>query len=111
MRLLRDRVLVFQKKNLAIGEFDPDAEGFYRNVMAFSFTVKKKKILRVTVRSDIPVDIAIADEGGSSIAHKQMMTDGELSVPTGGNKEMGLFIGICPGDRALVNAEIWMERQ
>ncbi|MDR3074820.1 MAG: hypothetical protein LBU30_02120 [Candidatus Methanoplasma sp.] len=111
MGLFGDGMQVFRMDNLKVGEFDPGAEGFYRNVMTFSFNVKKKRILRAVVRSDNPVDIAVADEKGSSVAHKQAILNGELAdIPTGDSKEMGLFIGVYPGDTAVVSVEIWMER-
>ncbi|MDR1690972.1 MAG: hypothetical protein LBR42_03905 [Candidatus Methanoplasma sp.] len=111
MALFDDRIQVLKVDGVTVGEFDQSADGFYRNVMTFNFNVKKKKAIRVKIRSDNPVDVAVANENGSSMAHKQSMKDGELGpVPTLDNREMGLFLGVYPGDKATVSVEVWMEK-
>lgn len=111
MALLNDRVQIFKAENVLIGEFDLKTEGFYKNVHTFSFDVKKKRAITAIIKADAPVDIAISNDKGSSIAHKQSVKDGELGpVPTGECKEMGLFVGVYPGDKATVSIEVWMEK-
>lgn len=111
MGILNNRVQVFEGRDLTIGEFDPSADGFYRNVMTYRFDVKKNRTLYVDVRSDVSVDIAVANENGSSIAHKQAVKEDSMGpIPTGNNREMGLFVGVYPGDKAVVDVDIWMER-
>ncbi|MCL2317856.1 MAG: hypothetical protein FWC44_02205 [Methanomassiliicoccaceae archaeon] len=103
---------VFKKEGLILGEFDPTVDGFYKNVQSFPFKVKKRKVLEITIDSDIPVDVAIANEKGMSIIHKQGIKSSVIGpIPTDDNKEMGIILGVYPGDKATVNAEIWMEKQ
>jgi len=112
MAVFKDGEQVFKKEGLKLGEFDPSAEGFYRNVQSFPFKVKKKKVIRVNVTSDVPVDVAVANENGSSIGHKQNIKEATIGpFPTEDNKEMGVILGIYPGDRATVSVEVWMAKQ
>ncbi len=112
MALFKDRELVLDSKNIVIGEFDPSVDGFYKNVMTFPVTVKKKRTITINIRSDVPVDIAVANEKGSSILHKQSFKEGSIGpIPTNDNKEMGVIVGIFPGDKATIDLEVWMERQ
>lgn len=111
MALLKEKTLVFEGKDLVIGEFDPSVEGFYKNVMTYNFNVRKRRTLTITISSDVPVDVAVANEKGSSIVHKQSIKDGTVGpISTEDNREMGLFIGVYPGDKAIVNVEAWMEK-
>lgn len=111
MAIFDSKVVVLEKKDISVGAFDLTADGFYRNVITLPFKVKKRRAVYVNISADNPVDIAVANENGSSVAHKQFVTEGSLGpVPTGNNSEMGLFIAVYPGDKATVNAEVWMER-
>ncbi|MDR1954576.1 MAG: hypothetical protein LBP82_01320 [Candidatus Methanoplasma sp.] len=102
---------VFGKEGLVLGEFDPSVEGLYRNVKAFPFNVKRKKVIIIAITSDLPVDVAVVDEEGSPVTYKQAVKEGSIGpIPTGGNREMGIILGIYQGDKATVNVEIWMAR-
>ncbi|MCL2147902.1 MAG: hypothetical protein FWH47_00975 [Methanomassiliicoccaceae archaeon] len=104
-----ERVLAID--GLALGEFDPSADGFYRNVQTFAFKVKRRRSVRVDIKADSPVDVAVADHGGSSVGHRQAVREGSVGpFPTGDNREMGVILGVHPGDRATVNMEVWMVR-
>ncbi|MCL1978843.1 MAG: hypothetical protein FWG60_01620 [Methanomassiliicoccaceae archaeon] len=109
MAVFGGREQVFSIEGLIIGEFDPSADGFYRNVKTFSFKVKKRKTIRIDIRSDMPVDVAVANENGANASYKQAIKEGSVGpVPTGGNREMGIIIGVYPGEKATVSIEIWM---
>jgi hypothetical protein len=111
MAVFEGREQVLKIEGLALGEFDPSADGFYRNVQTFPFNVKKKKALSITVSSDVPIDIAVANEKRAAVVHKQGIKEGTVGpVPTGDNKEMGIILGIHPGDKAKVSVEVWMVR-
>ncbi|MDR2698753.1 MAG: hypothetical protein LBB30_03640 [Candidatus Methanoplasma sp.] len=111
MAMLDGREQVFTLEGLSLGEFDPSAEGFYRNVQTFPFKVKKRRVIRINIKSDIPIDIAVADEKGSTVSYKQAVKEGTIGpLPTDDSKEMGMILGVYPGDKATVSAEIWMAR-
>ena len=111
MAMLDGREQVFALERLPLGEFDPSVEGFYRNVQTFPFKVKKRRVIRISIKSDIPVDVAVADEKGSTAGYKQAVKEGTIGpVPTEDNKEMGIVLGVYPGDKATVSVEIWMAK-
>jgi len=111
MAMLDGREQVFVLEGLLLGEFDPSAEGFYRNVQTFPFKVKKRRVIRISIKSDIPVDVAVADEKGATAGYKQAVKEGTIGpVPTEDNKEMGIVLGVYPGDKATVSVEIWMAK-
>ncbi|MCL2032984.1 MAG: hypothetical protein FWG96_06955 [Methanomassiliicoccaceae archaeon] len=111
MAMFNGTELVFKIDGLTLGEFDPSAEGFYKNVQTFAFKVKKRRAIRMDIKADVPVDIAVADENGSSVSYKQAVKEGMIGpFPTEGNREMGMILGIHPGDKATVSVEVWMER-
>jgi len=112
MGVFSEKEEVFKKEGLTLGEFDPSVDGFYRNVQTFSFKVKKRKVIFVNISAGAPVDVAIANEKGSSIGYKQAVREGTIGpIPTDDNKEMGIILGVYKGDRATVTIEIWMEKQ
>ncbi|MCL1810665.1 MAG: hypothetical protein FWG41_00360 [Methanomassiliicoccaceae archaeon] len=111
MAMFGDKEQVLKVEGLALGEFDPSADGFYKNVQAFSFKVKKKKVINISIVSDAPVDVAVANEKGASVSYKEAVREGTVGpIPTGDNKEMGMVLGIYPGDKATVSVEVWMAR-
>jgi len=102
---------IFKMERFALGEFDRSVDGFYKNVQTFSFGVKKKRAITVKISADVPVDVAVANEKGSSVTYKQSIKEGTVGpVPTEDNREMGLIVGIYKGDKATVSVEVWMER-
>jgi len=112
MAVFSEREQVFKAEGFALGEFDPTVDGFYKNVQTFSFKVKKRRAISINISSDAPVDVAVANEKGSSVSYKQAVKEGTIGpVPTDDNKEMGVIVGIYKGDRATVSIEIWMERK
>ena len=112
MTMFKDGEQVFKIEGYKLGEFDPSVEGFYKNVQSFPFNVKKRRAIKINILSDVPVDVAVADGKGSSVSYKQAVKEGSIGpIPTDDNKEMGVVLGIYPGDRATVSVEIWMARQ
>jgi hypothetical protein len=112
MAVFSEREQVFKIEGFRLGEFDPSADGLYRNVQTFPFRVKKRKIIKIDVKSDVPIDVAVANDKGLSVGHRQAVKEGSVGpFPTEDSREMGLIIGIQRGDKATVSIEIWMERQ
>jgi len=106
------RVTVFEGKDILVGKFNPAAPGCYDNVLTFAYEVKTKRNLYFDVDSDIPISVAIANDDNSSAFHKEDVTVGSFGpISTADNKEMGLFLGVYPGDKAKVNIQIWMEKK
>jgi hypothetical protein len=111
MAMFKDGEQVFNIEGFKLGEFDISAEGLYRNVQSFPFKVKKRRAIKINVTSSDPIDVAVANERGSSVFHKQAVREGVLGpILTEDNKEMGVVIGIYKGDKATVSVEIWMEK-
>ena len=111
MAVFNEREQVFRKEGLTLGEFDPSAEGLYRNVKTFSFSLKKRRAVEVNIRSDAPVDVAVANEKGASLIYRQAVRDGSVGpVPTDSNKELSIVLGVYRGDKATVSVEVWMGR-
>ena len=102
---------VLKVEGFLLGEFDPSAYNFYKNVKSFTFNVKKKRTVKAEVKADNPIDIAFMNENGRSLLHKQGIKEGTIGpVPTEDNKEMRIIMGIYPGDKATVSVEVWMEK-
>lgn len=111
MAVFSGREQVFRTEGLSLGEFDPSADGFYRNVKTFSFKVKKRRTISISITSGIPVDIVVANEKGATVSYKPGVKEGTIGpIPTDDNKEMTLVLGVYPGDKTAVNAEVWMDR-
>jgi len=111
MAMFSEREQLFKTEGLVLGEFDPSVDGFYKNVHTFPIKVKKRRAIRINISSDAPVDIAVANEKGSSVSYKQAVKEGTIGpIPTEDNKEMGVIVGVYKGDKATVSVEVWMER-
>ena len=111
MAVFGEREQIFKTEGVILGEFDPSVDGFYRNVQTFSFRVKKRKMIRVGISSDAPVDVAVANEKGASVGYKQSVKEGTIGpFPTDGNKEMGIIVAVYRGDKATVSIDVWMDR-
>ncbi|MDR3283544.1 MAG: hypothetical protein LBS92_08085 [Candidatus Methanoplasma sp.] len=108
MALFGSNKPVLEIKGAVIGEFDPAVEGFYKNVVPFRFEVKKNRVLHTSVRSDGLVDVALIDEKGSPVTHVDRQTSLEIDAHTGSSREMSIILGVYPGDKVVVDAEIWM---
>ena len=93
---------------VTVGEFDPSADGAYRNVKVFPLSVKKGRLF-VSVNSDAPVDIALSDGDGNCIKFMDSIlcaTIGPVGVPKKGT--MALVAGVFRGDKAELNIRAWM---
>jgi len=112
MSLFEKRTAVFGPEDVRIGEFDPTADGLYRNVVTIPLDVKPKHVIYVKAKSDNPFDIVIAKENGSAVVHKEGNRDIQLGpFPTEKADSMGIILGVFRGDKATVNLEVWMERK
>lgn len=114
MGIFSKEVTVFQREHFVLGEVDPtNISGTgYANVMTFPFDVEKNRVVRVQVKADIPVDVALAYEDSSMAGHKEGVTDGVVGpFPTKKYGNMGLFLGVNPGDKATVSVRVWTDRK
>ncbi len=110
-RLFDRRTEVFSVRGMRVGDFDPTKPGCYDNVRTFPLEVRPRRGLGFRIASDVPVSIAFANSDNSSVYHKEDMLEFEHGpIPTGQNREMGLLLGVFPGDKATIDLEIWMER-
>jgi hypothetical protein len=105
------KVMVFDKADISVGDFDPTVPGCYRNVVSFPFDVRPKKALYAEFESDNPVDVVLANSNGSVAAKHMGVTVYSMGpVVTKDNKDMGLILGVFPGDKAKVSARVWMDK-
>ena len=112
MSFFEKRTQVYGPEKVQIGQFDPTADGFYRNVVTIPLTVKPNHLLYVKVTSDNPVDVVVARDNGSAVQHKDRQKDVTMGpYPTEKAKSMGIIIGVFRGDKAKANVEAWMERK
>lgn len=111
MALFDRRTEVFRQDKLLVGRFDPTMPGCYDNVKTFPMEVKPKRSLTVSIKADGKISFAIADSSHTSVFHKEDITEGTFGpIPTANNKEMGVLLGVYPGDKVNVDIEIWMEK-
>ena len=102
---------MFGPETISVGDFDPTVDGCYRNVEIRTLQVKPKHLLYVRIKSDFPVDVAVANEDNSAAGHKNGVTDDVLGpFSTQKFSTMGLFLGVFRGDKAKVDVDIWMEK-
>ena len=88
------------------------ADGFYRNVVTIPLDVKPNHSIFLRIKADQPVDIVIAKDDGSALAHKDRIMEGELGpYPTDKRKSMGIILGVFRGDKATAELEVWMEKK
>ncbi|MBR7152625.1 MAG: hypothetical protein IKD00_02635 [Candidatus Methanomethylophilaceae archaeon] len=96
----------------SVGDFDPTVDGCYRNVVTLAFDVKPRMMMTVKIKSDNPVDVAVAREDHAAAGHKDQVTDAVLGpYSTEKFKSMGLFLGVYRGDHANVTVEVWLEKE
>ncbi len=111
MSLFDKRSQVYGPETFSMGEFDVNADGYYRNVVTVPIDTKPRRMLYVKVASDALVDVVVAKEDRSSAMHKEHVTDAVLGpIPTEKSHSMGVIIGVFRGDRANVTLEVWMDR-
>lgn len=110
-RILNKKTEVFSVRQMRVGDFDPTKPGCYDNVKTFPIEVRPQRALFFKIVSDVPISIAFANSDNSSVYHKEDMTDfGYGPIPTGRNREMGILLGVYPGDKATIDLDVWMEK-
>ena len=113
MGIFSKEEVLFEKENFRIGEFDPtNSTGTcYFNIMKFPFDVKKNRMVRVHVTSELPIDVAVAaqDNGGllGEVGGTTDVTLGPFS--TKNCTDMCVFLGITPGDKSTVSVKVWSD--
>lgn len=108
--LFSKKDMILMDVSLSVGEFDPSADGAYRNVKTFPLEVMQGKELFVSVDSDAPVDIAISGGDGMCIIFRESILNGKLGPIAVRKKEtMMLVIGVFRGDRAELKLKVWTE--
>ncbi|MDN5357900.1 MAG: hypothetical protein PWR17_1069 [Candidatus Methanomethylophilaceae archaeon] len=112
MAIFSGKHTVFGPELMSVGDFDPRADGGYRNVVVTQIKVKPKRMLYVQVKSDNPVDVAVVDQKGRPIGHKDGVTDDTLGpISTETWTDMGFIVGLFRGDKAKALVEVWTERK
>lgn len=112
MSLFDKREIVYGPETVSVGDLDYSVEGCYRNVVTIPLTVKPKRMLRIRIDSDAPVDVVIANENRSSVEHREGVRMGEFGpYDTGKAKSMGIILGVFRGDKAKVNVEAWVDKE
>ncbi|MDO5862339.1 MAG: hypothetical protein Q4Q58_06080 [Thermoplasmata archaeon] len=112
MSLFDKREQVYGPETLSVGDFDPTVDGCYRNVVTIPLTVRPRRVLRVKVSSDHPVDVVVAREDRSSAGHRDGVMEAVLGpFDTGKSSSMGILLGVYKGDKAKVTVEAWTDRE
>lgn len=112
MSLFDKREIVYGPETVSVGDLDYSVEGCYRNVVTIPLTVKPKRMLRIRIDSDAPVDVVVANENRSSVEHREGVRMGEFGpYDTGKAKSMGIILGVFRGDKAKVNVEAWVDKE
>jgi len=93
--------------SLTLGEFDPSADGAYRNVKTFPLSVTRGKLF-ISVTSDRPVDIAISNSDGICIKFKDSILCDVLTAETAKKENVTIFAGVFRGDKAELSIKAWM---
>ncbi|MDR0778213.1 MAG: hypothetical protein LBE48_02080 [Methanomassiliicoccaceae archaeon] len=107
--MLGKKGTVLLDDRLTLGEFDPSAEGAYRNVKSFPLQVKQGKKLFVSVNSDNPVDVALSDSDGICIKFKGSILNDTIDIETTKKGVFALILGIFRGDKAELKVKVWTE--
>ena len=80
MPMFGGRETVFGPETVSVGDFDITVDGCYRNVVPIALDVKPRRMLRVRISSDHPVDVVIAREDRSSACHKEGVLEANRAV-------------------------------
>ena len=108
--LLDKKETILLDRSLSLGEFDPYAEGAYRNVKSFPLDVKPGKELFVAVSSDNPVDVALSNSDGICIKFKDSILNDTIGpIGTVKKEKIALVLGIFRGDTAELRIKAWMQ--
>ncbi len=112
MALFDKREQVYGPETVSVGDFDITVDGCYRNVVTIPLEVRPHRLLRVSVKSNHPVDVVVAREDRSSAGHKDGVMDAVLGpFDTGKSKSMGILLGVYKGDKASVVLEAWTDKE
>jgi hypothetical protein len=107
LSLLSKKKILFEEK-ITIGEFDPSADGAYRNVKTFPVQARPGEMF-ISVDSDKPVDIAVSNGNGICIKFKESILNDVIGPIRITDKDtMALAVGVFRGDRAEPDIKIWM---
>ncbi len=112
MPMFGGRETVFGPETVSVGDFDITVDGCYRNVVPIALDVKPRRMLRVRISSDHPVDVVIAREDRSSACHKEGVLEATFGpFETGKSRSMGVLLGVFRGDKASVTVEAWTDKE
>ena len=106
--MLNKKTVLFEE-SISIGEFDPSADGAYRNVKTFPLIVKRGRIF-ISADSDKPVDIALSDSDGICIKFKNSIISDTIGpIELTRKQTVTLMVGVYKGDKAELGIKVWME--
>lgn len=103
---------VFELTDERLGEVDPtsDTGTGYANVKHYGYAVKKRRMVRAHVVSEKPIDVVLAYPDGRLIVHKDGITDDVVGpVPSEDFTDMGIIVGIWPGDKTKFSVRVWTD--
>ncbi len=113
MGIFSKEEILFEKNDIRIGEFDPtNSTGTcYLNILKYPFNVKKNRVIRVRVTSELPIDVAVAtQDGGGLLGEIGAATETTLGpFETKNYSDMCLFLGITPGNKSNVSVKVWSD--
>lgn len=102
---------MFEQSDIRLGEFDPtnSTGSCYFHILKFPFDVKKNRMVRVHVVSQLPIDVALASSDGL-VGEVGSVTDATLGpYSTKNYTDMCVFLGITPGDKSTVSVKAWTD--
>ena len=112
MALFQKEETVFEQNDIRLGEvnYNSPTGTCYDNVLTFGFAVKKNRFIRVSVKSDKPIDVVLARSDNSVAEQALEVTEKILGpVDTKDGVDMGILIGTYPGNRATVSLRAWTD--
>lgn len=108
--MFRRKTVLIPRTEMTVGEFDPEADGAYRNVKTMPLEVRPGRDLYIQLRADAPVDLALSDGDGRCVGFRDGMTEGTFGpLPLSRKETMALMMGVFRGDLARMTIEAWME--
>ncbi|MCQ2084758.1 MAG: hypothetical protein MJZ21_01265 [archaeon] len=111
MGIFSKEEILLEQNNVRLGEFDPtNSTGTcYFNILKFPFDVKKNRMVRVHVVSELPIDVAVASSVGL-VGEVGGVTETTLGPYSTKNcTDMCVFLGITPGDKSTVSVKVWSD--
>lgn len=89
-----------------IGEFDPSAPGYYRNVETTVIDVRRRRKVHVVVSSDSPVDVSVIGTEGTALKFVEGVEEFDFSTTPAVDGKMAVVAAVYPGDKARIKVKV-----